>query len=140
MPTRSVVRPAGLALACAAAIVLCIPAVAGAKPKTVGANLRVVGPSGQTIAEQIQYTGTMRDDLGVVHRAGWARTGDRAQVGEQALAIDTRSDADRIGGGADRCGCLRLERRRHDRRCRGTTGREHDRRDREDSHAPGIMA
>lgn len=60
MPTRSVVRPAGLALACAAAIVLCVPAVAGAKPKTVGANLRVVGPSGQTLAQQIQYAGTIK--------------------------------------------------------------------------------
>src|SRR5215204_2855919 len=60
MPTRSVVRPVGLALACAAAIVLCIPGVAGAKPKTVGADLRVVGPSGQTLAQQIQYTGTVK--------------------------------------------------------------------------------
>src|SRR5918995_546143 len=60
MPTRSVVRPAGLVLACAAAIVLCIPAVAGAKPKTVAANLRVVGPAGQTLARQIQYTGTAK--------------------------------------------------------------------------------
>jgi hypothetical protein len=60
MPRRTVLRPIGLTLACAAAISLTVPAVAGAKSKTVGVDLRVVGPEGQTLAQQIQYTGTVK--------------------------------------------------------------------------------
>jgi hypothetical protein len=41
-------------------MLMTVPTVAGAKPKTVGADLRVVGPSGQTLAQQIQYTGTVK--------------------------------------------------------------------------------
>jgi hypothetical protein len=59
MPIRTVRRPFGPALACAVAILITVPAVAGAKPKTVGADLRVVGPSGQTLAQLVQYTGTV---------------------------------------------------------------------------------
>ena len=60
MPRRNASRPIGLTLACAAAISLTVPALAGAKSKTVGADLRVVGPDGQTLAQQIQYTGTVK--------------------------------------------------------------------------------
>lgn len=55
----SVSRPLaiGLGLLLAAAA-LTLPAVAGAaKFKTAGAGLRVVGPQGQTLAQQLQYTG-----------------------------------------------------------------------------------
>ncbi len=60
MPIRSLVRPAGLAFVCAAAILISVPALAGAKSKTVGANLRVVAPSGETLAQQVQYTGSVK--------------------------------------------------------------------------------
>ena len=59
MPIRTVRRPFGPALACAVAMLMTVPAVAGAKPKTVGAGLRVVGPSGQPLAQLVQYTGTV---------------------------------------------------------------------------------
>jgi hypothetical protein len=53
----SVSRSAGCIVACAVA--LAFPALAGAaKFKTVGSGLRVVGPQGQTLAQQVQYTGT----------------------------------------------------------------------------------
>src|SRR5919106_2422790 len=60
MPRRTALRPIGLTLACAAAISLTVPALAGAKSKTVGGELRVVGPDGQSLAELVQYTGTVR--------------------------------------------------------------------------------
>jgi hypothetical protein len=60
MPRRTVLRPIGLTLACAVAIAFTVPALAGAKSKTVGAELRVVGPDGQDLAHQVQYTGTVR--------------------------------------------------------------------------------
>jgi len=60
MPIRTFHRPLGLVLACAVAILITVPAVAGAKPKTVGADLRVVGPSGQALAQLQQYTGTVK--------------------------------------------------------------------------------
>jgi hypothetical protein len=41
-------------------MLMTFPAVAGAKPKTVGADLRVVGPSGQTLAQQVQYTASVK--------------------------------------------------------------------------------
>jgi hypothetical protein len=40
-------------------MLITLPAVAGAKTKTVGADMRVVGPSGEALAQQIQYTGTV---------------------------------------------------------------------------------
>lgn len=55
MPTRSVVRLARPIFACAAVVLLTVPAAAGAKTK-VGANLRVVGPSGQSLTQHVQYT------------------------------------------------------------------------------------
>ena len=60
MPRRTALRPIGLTLACAVAMSLTVPALAGAKSKTVGAELRVVGPDGQTLAQQAQYTGTVK--------------------------------------------------------------------------------
>jgi hypothetical protein len=60
MPTRSLLRPAGLAVACAAALLIIVPSVAGAKTKTVPADLRVVGPSGQSLAQLQQYTGSVK--------------------------------------------------------------------------------
>ncbi len=59
MPTCFVVRPARLVLACAAVVMLTIPAVAGAKTN-VGADLRVVGPSGQTLTQLVQYTASVK--------------------------------------------------------------------------------
>ena len=60
MPRRTALRPIRLTFACAVAISLTVPALAGAKTKTVGADLRVVGPGGQTLAQQVQYTGTVK--------------------------------------------------------------------------------
>ena len=60
MPGRTALGPIGLTLACAAAMSLTIPALAGAKPKTVGAELRVLGPAGQSLAQLSQYTGTVK--------------------------------------------------------------------------------
>jgi len=55
----SVSRPIASGCIVACAVALAFPAVAGAaKFKTVGADLRVVGPQGQTLAQQVQYTGT----------------------------------------------------------------------------------
>jgi hypothetical protein len=51
-------RPARLIVACAAAIVLTLPTAAAAR--TTGAHLRVVGPSGQTLAQLDQYTRTVK--------------------------------------------------------------------------------
>jgi hypothetical protein len=62
MPTRSLLRPARLAVACAAALLIIVPSVAGAKTKTVPADLRVVGPSGQSLAQLQQYTGSVKVD------------------------------------------------------------------------------
>ena len=47
-------------LACAVAMSLTVAPLAGAKPKTVGADVRVVGPSGQSLAQLVQYTGTVK--------------------------------------------------------------------------------
>jgi hypothetical protein len=55
MPIRSR-WPAVLSSACAVTILLLVPAT-GAKAKTVGADLRVVGPSGEALAQLVQYTG-----------------------------------------------------------------------------------
>jgi hypothetical protein len=60
MPILSFGRLLGLVLACAAAMLITFPAVAGAKPKTVGADLRVVGPSGQSLAQLVQYAGSVK--------------------------------------------------------------------------------
>jgi hypothetical protein len=60
MPTCLAVRSLRLMLACAAVVLLAFPAVAAAKRKTVGADLRVVGPSGQTLAQQVQYIGGVK--------------------------------------------------------------------------------
>jgi len=62
MPTRSLLRPARLTFACAAALLMIVPSVAGAKTKTVPADLRVVGPSGQSLAQLEQYTGSVKVD------------------------------------------------------------------------------
>jgi hypothetical protein len=59
MPRWTFRRPAGLVLACAVAMLITFPTLSGAK-KTVGAELRVVGPSGQALAQLTQYTGTVR--------------------------------------------------------------------------------
>ncbi len=58
MPIGSLRRPRGLIVACAVAALLAVPPIAGAKVKTLGADLRVVGPSGETLAELVQYTGS----------------------------------------------------------------------------------
>src|SRR5918994_1863694 len=60
MPRRTALRPIGLTLACAVAMSLTVPALAGAKSKTVGAELRVVAPTGQSLAQLVQYTGTVK--------------------------------------------------------------------------------
>jgi len=60
MPTRALLRPARLTVACAAALLMFVPSLAGAKPKTVPADLRVVGPSGQSLAQLEQYTGSVK--------------------------------------------------------------------------------
>ena len=39
-------------------MLLAVPPIAGAKAKTVRADLRVVGPSGQTLVQLVQYTGS----------------------------------------------------------------------------------
>jgi hypothetical protein len=62
MPTRSLLRPARLAVACAAALLIIVPSVAGARTKTVPADLRVLGPSGQSLAQLQQYTGSVKVD------------------------------------------------------------------------------
>src|SRR5918996_3988016 len=62
MPTRSLLRPARLTFACAAALLMIVPANAGAKAKTVPADLRVVGPTGQSLAQLVQYTGSVKVD------------------------------------------------------------------------------
>jgi hypothetical protein len=58
MPTLGFVRPAGLIAACAVAFLTTTAFAATAQANTVGADVRVVGPSGQTIAQQVQYTGS----------------------------------------------------------------------------------
>jgi len=58
MPIGSLRRPCGLIVACAVAMLLAVPPIAGAKAKTVRADLRVVGPSGQTLVQLVQYTGS----------------------------------------------------------------------------------
>jgi hypothetical protein len=60
MPIGSLRRPCVLIVACAVAMLLAVPPIAGATPKTVSADLRVVGPSGQTLAQLVQYTGSVR--------------------------------------------------------------------------------
>lgn len=60
MPIGSLRRPCGLIVAWAVAMLLAVPPIAGAKAKTVSADLRVVGPSGQTLAQLVQYTGSVR--------------------------------------------------------------------------------
>ena len=83
MPIRSLCRPSGLVLACAVAMLMSIPAVAGAKPKTVGADLRVVGPAGQTLAQLVQYTGTVKvptDPGATCFGPGTGGNGDRVKL------------------------------------------------------------
>jgi hypothetical protein len=60
MPIGSQRRPCGLIVACAVAMLLAVPPIAGAKAKTVSADLRVVGPSGQTLADLTQYTSSVQ--------------------------------------------------------------------------------
>ena len=88
MPIRSL-RPAGLIVACAAAILLSAPGTAGAK-STVG-DLRVVAPSGQTLAELGQYTRTVKiktDPGAQCFGPGSGGSGDRVKVpGPTALGI-----------------------------------------------------
>jgi hypothetical protein len=80
----SVSRPAGLLLACAAAAALTFPTAAGgAKFKTAGAGLRVVGPQGQTLAQQIQYTGSVKvptDPNALCFGQGSGGSGARAKL------------------------------------------------------------
>jgi hypothetical protein len=59
MPIRALRTPRALIVACAVAMLLAVPGTAGAKVKTVGADLRVVGPSGQTLAQLTQFTGSV---------------------------------------------------------------------------------
>jgi hypothetical protein len=60
MPTGPLRRPCGLIAVSAVAMLLAVPPIAGAKVKTVSADLRVVGPSGQTLAELTQYTSSVQ--------------------------------------------------------------------------------
>ncbi|HSJ18400.1 MAG TPA: hypothetical protein VK920_09930 [Solirubrobacterales bacterium] len=100
MPRRTALRPIGLKLACAVAISLTVPALAGAKSKTVGAELRVVGPDGQSLAELIQYTGTVRvptDPDALCFGQGSGGSGARVKLpGSTALgAVQDASATDR---------------------------------------------
>ena len=89
MPIRSFHRPLGLALACAAAILITVPALAGAK--TVGAELRVVGPSGQTLAQLEQFTSSVKiktDPDALCFGPGTGGSGSRVKVpGATALGL-----------------------------------------------------
>jgi hypothetical protein len=91
MPIRTFRRPAGLVFACAVAMLITFPTVAGAKAKTVGADLRVVGPSGQSLAQLTQYTGTVKvgtDPGAQCFGQGTGGSGDEVKVaGSTALGV-----------------------------------------------------
>jgi hypothetical protein len=88
MPIRSL-RPAGLIAACAATILLSAPGTAGAK--SIVGDLRVLGPSGQTLAELDQYTRTVKldtDPNAQCFGPGSGGSGDRVKVpGPTALGV-----------------------------------------------------
>ncbi|MGH2989016.1 MAG: hypothetical protein ACRDMA_04015 [Solirubrobacterales bacterium] len=82
MPTRSLVRPAGLTLACAAAISLLVPAFALAHGSE-GVGLRVVGPQGQTLAQLIQWSGAVKvrtDPNALCFGQGTGGSGARVEI------------------------------------------------------------
>ena len=89
MPISSPRRSARLIVACAVAMFLTIPAAAGAK--TTGADLRVIGPSGQTLAEQLQYTSSVKvktDLRAQCFGSGTGGTGSKVKLsGPNALGI-----------------------------------------------------
>jgi hypothetical protein len=91
MPIRSLVRPARLTFACAVAILIAVPALAGAKAKTVGAELRAVGPAGQGLAQLQQYTATAKietDPNALCFGPGSGGSGDKVKVpGPTALGL-----------------------------------------------------
>jgi hypothetical protein len=91
MPIRSFVRPARLIFACAAAMLTTFPAVSAAKAKTVGAELRVVGPSGQSLAQLQQHTATVKietDPNAACFGAGTGGSGNEVRVpGATGLGI-----------------------------------------------------
>jgi hypothetical protein len=89
MPIRSL-RSTALTPACAAAILLLVFAT-GAKAKTVSADLRVVGPSGEPLAQLVQYTRgvNVNTDPGAqCFGPGTGGSGDRVKLpGATALGI-----------------------------------------------------
>lgn len=85
----SLIRPrGGFTLACALFVLLAVPTAAAA---TTGADLRVVGPSGETLAEHRQYTGTVKiktDPDAECFGEGTGGSGQRGKVpGPNALGI-----------------------------------------------------
>lgn len=93
MQTVSLLRPFGLVVACASALLLGAPAVAGAA--RIGVDLRVVGPSGQTLAEQHQVTGAVSLKAGRgadCFGPGTGGSGDRVQI-RRATALGAVRDA-----------------------------------------------
>jgi hypothetical protein len=100
MPIRSFRTPVGLVFVCAVAILTTFPAASAAKARTVGAELRVVGPSGQSLAQLTQYTGTVNvgtDPGAQCFGPGTGGSGNEVRVaGSTALGIvDDASSAAR---------------------------------------------
>jgi hypothetical protein len=91
MPIGSLRKPRGLIVACAVAALLAVPAIAGAKVKTVGGDLRVVGPSGQTLAQLTQYTASVQvptDPNALCFGAGTGGSGNPVTIaGPTALGL-----------------------------------------------------